>query len=104
MPLKNNTRSIAFRVIEHFSTLLNQGQRLTQDAVVTLMNETCGATAAAGGWDWKEAYNLIEAAFVRLLLDNPNYQDYDDCKDWCPIKQFDRNSKSNSNNFLHPWH
>jgi predicted RNA methylase len=65
------------RGIEQFSTLLNQGQRLSQDTVVALMNEICGATAAQGGWNWKEAYNLIEAAFVRVLLDNPNFQEFD---------------------------
>jgi predicted RNA methylase len=77
MPLKNNARSIPLTAIKQFSTLLNQGQRLTQDTVVALMNEICGATAAEGGWNWKEAYNLIEAAFVRLLLDNPDFQDFD---------------------------
>jgi predicted RNA methylase len=68
---------IPLNAIEQFATLLNQGQRLTQDTVITVMNEICGATAAEGGWDWKEAYNLIEAAFVRLLLDNPDFQDFD---------------------------
>jgi predicted RNA methylase len=68
---------IPLNAIEQFATLLNQGQRLTQDTVITVMNEICGATAAEGGWDWKQAYNLIEAAFVRVLLDNPGFQDFD---------------------------
>jgi hypothetical protein len=67
---------IPLSAIEQFATLLNQGQRLTQDTVITVMNEICGATAAEGGWDWKEAYNLIEAAFVRVLLDKPDFQDF----------------------------
>jgi predicted RNA methylase len=68
---------ISLNAIEQFATLLNQGQRLNQDIVITVMNEICGTTAAEGGWNWKEAYNLIEAAFVRVLLDNPDFQDFD---------------------------
>jgi predicted RNA methylase len=77
LPCNEPSLNNALGAIEQFHTLLQQQQRLTQDIVIMVMNEACGGTAAQGAWDWKQAYNLIEAAFVRLLLANPDYQDFD---------------------------
>ncbi len=75
LPCNESSLSEAVGAIEQFHILLKQHQRLTQDIVIKVMNEVCSGTAAQGAWDWKQAYNLIEAAFVRLLLTNPEYQD-----------------------------
>jgi hypothetical protein len=55
--------------VAEFVTKLRADERLTQNVVIELMSYVFG-DLANGKWHWKQATDLIEAAVVRMLLDD----------------------------------
>jgi predicted RNA methylase len=76
MLLNTKIEQRSLKAIEYFYQSLNRGQRLLQDRVIEIMNDVCGASASEGGWTWKEAYDLIEAAFVQFIKVQPEFEDW----------------------------
>src|SRR6516225_3571474 len=46
---------------------LERGRRIDAGILRTAMETACGASDAAGAWDWKTAYDACEAATVLFL-------------------------------------
>ena len=71
--------------IVNFSEKLRAGERLSQDVVVELMSYIFG-DLASGKWQWKQATDLIEAAAVKLLLDDDckSLEEFEDLQDLIP--------------------
>jgi P-loop containing NTP hydrolase pore-1/C-terminal domain on Strawberry notch homologue len=63
--IKSQTR---IAVVE-FVTKLRADERLTQNVVVEVMNSIFG-DSASGKWHWKQTTDLIEAAVVKMLLED----------------------------------
>ncbi len=55
--------------VAEFVTKLRADERLIQNVVIELMSYIFG-DLASGKWHWKQATDLIEAAVVRMLLDD----------------------------------
>jgi hypothetical protein len=53
----------AQRLLPH----LGQGQRIDAAILCSVMTDAFGSSDAAGGWDWKLAYEATEAASVLFL-------------------------------------
>ena len=74
--------------VAEFVTKLRAGERLTQNVVVELMSYIFG-DLASGKWHWKQATDLIEAAVVRMLLDDDfkSLEDFQDLQSLIPHHQ-----------------
>ena len=74
--------------VAEFVTKLRADERLIQNVVIELMSYIFG-DLANGKWHWKQATDLIEAAVVRMLLDDDfkSLEDFQDLQSLIPHHQ-----------------
>jgi hypothetical protein len=55
------------KAISYFDNLLSTGKKLTTKSIASVMDYTCGGTAAEGKWQMKTATDLIEGAVASRI-------------------------------------